>query len=347
VITVLTYANRISLFYSLAPLLRFRGRWAFTSDAQWCLRRDRNRTLIVVRFFEHPRFRDTIDLGLMARLANHYRNVVFFDDSAGGGGTRFEVMPYVTLYWKKHLFRDRTVYFRRLYGRELFTDHYASTFAVRDDPVKTREPLRPEDVGKLRVTWNLGAGTYPIRARSQRAWVALQRLTGLLPPRGPALPAPPPVGPREPVVHARFSPPPRPGTVSFQRRRFLELVAGQPGFLTGRVAPRRYQRELESVAAVLSPFGWGEVCFRDFEAIRAGAVLLKPDVSHLETFPSVFEPGETYVPVRWDGADLLARAGEALGPASAKIARQAWERYHDELVGLDERVDRLVGEVAA
>jgi hypothetical protein len=346
-VTVLAYVNRISLFYSLAPLLRFSGDWVFTGDPAWCLKRDRNRTLIITRLFDHPRYRDTVDLELMARLADHYRTIVFFDDSAGGGGTRFEVMPYVTVYWKKHLFRDRTTYLRPLYGRQLYTDYYATAFDIRDTPVKTRLPLRREDLGKLRLAWNLGAGTFPLHPRTQRAWVALQRLTGLLPPSGLARVRckTPPARPRTPVVHARFAPPAHPRTIAFQRACFLELVQPHADFLTGRVRQGRYVQELESVAAVLSPFGWGEICFRDFEAIQAGALLVKPDVSHLETFPQVFEPGETYLPVRWDGSDLLARAREALSPEAAPVAGQAWQRYQDELALLDRHVEKLLSEV--
>ena len=31
----------------------------------------------------------------------------------------------------------------------------------------------------------------------------------------------------------------------------------------------------------MSPFGFGEICYRDFEAMLNGACLIKPDVSHL------------------------------------------------------------------
>ena len=53
-----------------------------------------------------------------------------------------------------------------------------------------------------------------------------------------------------------------------------------------------------------SPFGWGEVCFRDFETVALGAVLVKPDMGHLETYPDIYEDGVTYKAVRWDLSDL-------------------------------------------
>jgi hypothetical protein len=65
-----------------------------------------------------------------------------------------------------------------------------------------------------------------------------------------------------------------------------------------------YYEELRSSRICVSPFGYGEICWRDFEAVLMGSLLVKPDMSHLRTEPDIFIPGETYVPVRWDFSDL-------------------------------------------
>ena len=52
---------------------------------------------------------------------------------------------------------------------------------------------------------------------------------------------------------------------------------------------------------------YGEVCWRDFEAMRSGALLLKPDMSHLKLSTDHFRPIETYVPLSWDLSDLRAK----------------------------------------
>jgi hypothetical protein len=66
----------------------------------------------------------------------------------------------------------------------------------------------------------------------------------------------------------------------------------------------QYLKELSSSKVCFSPFGYGEVCWRDFEAILCGAVLLKPDMSHIETRPNIYQAYVTYVPVSWDFSDL-------------------------------------------
>ena len=71
-----------------------------------------------------------------------------------------------------------------------------------------------------------------------------------------------------------------------------------------RVSREEYYLEMLSSKICLSPFGFGEICWRDFEAVICGCLLVKPDMSHLETTPDIFRPNETYVPVRWDYSDV-------------------------------------------
>ena len=66
---------------------------------------------------------------------------------------------------------------------------------------------------------------------------------------------------------------------------------------------RFYEIMLRS-KAVLSPWGYGEVCIRDFEAMLAGAIVIKPDMSHLTTVPDFYRANETYIPCRRDFSDV-------------------------------------------
>lgn len=54
----------------------------------------------------------------------------------------------------------------------------------------------------------------------------------------------------------------------------------------------------------LSPYGMGEVCFRDFEIIQFGSVMIKPDMSNILTTPNMYIPYETYIPCALDYSDL-------------------------------------------
>lgn len=71
-----------------------------------------------------------------------------------------------------------------------------------------------------------------------------------------------------------------------------------------RVSRDKYYREMATTKICVSPFGYGEICWRDFEAVLSRCLLIKPDMSHVETRPNIFIPYETYVPVKWDFSDL-------------------------------------------
>jgi hypothetical protein len=61
-----------------------------------------------------------------------------------------------------------------------------------------------------------------------------------------------------------------------------------------------------------------------------GAVLLKPDMGHVQTDPDIFVPWETYVPVAWDLSDFEATVRRVVGDEGlrSRIARQAFDLLH-------------------
>ena len=75
----------------------------------------------------------------------------------------------------------------------------------------------------------------------------------------------------------------------------------------------------------VSPYGFGEICWRDFEAILCGCVLVKPDMGHVRSHPDVYVPGVTYVPVQWDYADLEEVCASCLAdePRCVRIVENA------------------------
>jgi hypothetical protein len=66
------------------------------------------------------------------------------------------------------------------------------------------------------------------------------------------------------------------------------------------VPRHRFFDELRKSKIVFSPFGYGEVCWRDYEAFATGALLLKPTMSHVETFSEDFIKDQTYIELSWD-----------------------------------------------
>ena len=86
----------------------------------------------------------------------------------------------------------------------------------------------------------------------------------------------------------------------------------------------------------ISPFGWGEIAYRDFEIFISGAALLKPSMSHMKTWPDIYVEGETFVSYSWDLSDIdekLHYLGESA--TSTEIAQWGQETYLDSVRGRD------------
>lgn len=63
----------------------------------------------------------------------------------------------------------------------------------------------------------------------------------------------------------------------------------------------------------ISPFGMGELCYRDLESIQHGCIIIKPDMSHVITEPNLFIENETYIPCKVDYSDLSEIVERVLG----------------------------------
>lgn len=64
-----------------------------------------------------------------------------------------------------------------------------------------------------------------------------------------------------------------------------------------------YYHSMMSSKILIAPFGYGEIAPRDIECVQFGTVLIKPDMSHLETVPNIYND-QTYVSCKWDFSDL-------------------------------------------
>ena len=76
------------------------------------------------------------------------------------------------------------------------------------------------------------------------------------------------------------------------------LIDGQ------RIPQEEYHRKMYESKIIMAPLGYGEMAPRDIEATMFGSVLMKPDVSYINSKPFVYEDGETYIACKYDWSDL-------------------------------------------
>ncbi|WP_113910734.1 glycosyltransferase [Roseovarius dicentrarchi] len=217
--------------------------------------------------------------------------------------------PLVDAYVSKHLLRDMGQYGQPTFGDTTLMDYYGRVHNLMHD-MKTF-PVSTEFKEKLYLGPSFVTADFMLPVFD----------------RGIA-----PSGPRPIELHARIA---VEGTPWYRamRQGCADAVAGLRDVecVTGfGIRHDLFLRELRRSKICFSPFGYGEVCWRDYEAIMCGAVLLKQDTSHVATAPDIFEAFETYVPVKWDLSDLPQQVAWLLRDKAARtrIAGAAFDRLH-------------------
>lgn len=285
---------------------------------------------------------DGRSLRVLERAARVNPNIGYFDTQDSTGTIQTAALDHAALYFKNQLLRDRALYAQSHYGGRLYTDFYHRNFGAVDAEPQQSEPIAdPARRARLRVSWNSGFADYGVGGilrREAYAWLKLSMLlrrpSGFTVPRGPR-----PVGLGFRMTHNYTR-----ATVAYQR---IEVARRLGLGRETRLSRRAFMRELKRTKVVLSPFGWGEINLRDYEACIAGAALLKPDMNHLETWPDLYG-ADAYIPFRWDFSDLAEQAARAIADKEWRlsIAERAQAAYR-RAVASDQGDDDFCARFAA
>lgn len=193
------------------------------------------------------------------------------------------VAPFIDRYLRKALFRDRSDFRRSFAGDTNLTEYYSTLFDIPAEPVDWQVPT--DLIDRLGLVPNFLTADYLIRG---------------------FLGAPPDFTERPIDLHTRIATRGSPWYAAM-RQRAKEVASGLEGIVRtpeNRIDRAQFLTEMRQSKLCWSPFGYGELCWRDLEAFMTGAVLIKPCMDHLETRPDLYRAGETYLPVRWDFADF-------------------------------------------
>lgn len=255
------------------------------------------------------------------------KRIVWFDTSDSAGTTNFEYFKYVDLYLKKQVYRDLGNYRKDIYNARLFCDYYHRKHNINDENVSVVvKPDETIDLTKIGLSWNVGLGNLFDRSRFAFWKNLFYQKRNIKPGRIS----------KDKNIDVHFRGSLWPTTAGYQRRLCVDLINSLQYIHpdpTGKVPQKEYRKELMDSKVVVSPFGWGEICTRDFEAFAYGAVLAKPDMSHLDTWPPFYEPSETYISFDWDFENAKQELARILenNDEYERVAREAQSRYMEYL----------------
>ena len=273
--------------------------------------------IIFVQTFFKKNPQETMEIFRQVNAAKGKAKIICVD-SADDLCIRFPgVFPYVDLYVKKNIFRDMRLYSKRYIGRTNLTDYLARnnlvTFADES------EPLPSGYFEKIALGWNIGLEKPVLelyrKSKNQKCTKTIDIVFR---------------APIKPVNEIYWASAFRAGIADKLKEiksSFNVVASSEP------LRQKEYWKELLKSKICVSPFGYGEVCWRDFEAIISGCLLIKPNTEHVRTEPNIFVRGETYVPVNWDYSDLRDKCVYYLTHESERqrIVNNAYRIYRDYL----------------
>ncbi len=277
------------------------------------------------------------------RLRETTSRIYFFDTTDSAGFLVGEVISHVDKYFKNQLLVDREAYTRPMYGRRTYTDFYHRKFGVIDtEPMSEPQVDNPDDLQRLHVSWNAGLANYDAYGHYLAMAYQKVRLPILLRrPRGFVAAD----AKRDIAIHTRMGLNYHRETIAWQRQQISQRLADKTDWQ--RVDRREYMRELGRSRLVLAPFGWGEFTYKDYETFITGGLLIKPDMSHMVTWPDFYRVDETMLVHRWDLSDLddTIERGLAAPEVSVEMAQRAQDFYRNLVTtpnGRDTICERIV-----
>ncbi len=269
-----------------------------------------NVLILSSRYFKQSK--NTIDkegINFLKEAKEKKVKIVWFDLRDSAGTTQFEVLPYVDLYLKKQLYNDIELYKNRFYGGRIYCDYYHKNFKVRDDDNYKLITLNDVYKKKILLAWNIGVRFFDLKPKNKyleflnfhfRSSFRKRKLLVIKHNKN-----------RKNNLICTFAKNIERNTVRFQREYFEQYLKKnfklENSILFQKLPLKKYYKELKLSKITLSLFGWGEICYREFESVINGCPFMMPNMSHIKTYPNIYKNNETYIPINWDFSDFYEK----------------------------------------
>lgn len=302
----------------------------FFKDAKTPTVTDCDILFVESRFYSHRWERDGDDQ-VLTEISDLSSKVplAWFDISDSTGWLQPQVLPFVRSYSKAQLYRNRSLYMKPHYGNRIWTDYYHKLAGVKDlNPAKPRIVTERLLLNKLRVSWNSGLADYRLFGPQIMALREFVPFNFLLQIPNHFTPA----NKNRPIFQScRMGLNYERNSVAYQRRKIRSILSTTLN--TEKLSRRAYYSEMKNTQLVVSPFGFGEITLKDFEATLCGATLFKPNMSHMETWPNLFRENETMMSHAWNLSDFQEKSEQAKEQPQylVHLATAAQEEYRNAL----------------
>ncbi len=238
-------------------------------------------------------------------------NIVWLDLTDSSGTTQFEVLPYVRKYVKKQFYKDKSFYKKNFFRDRYYADFYQKKFSLEKNINFKTHLLTDKYLSKLVLGWNIGVGNYfdvLNRDKYEKYLCILKSLKsndskdlykyclGFHKPEKKL---------NDVYYSFNLRNNDEKKSIHFQRNKVTEMMIKYFKSKNLRLGHKEYLKRLKQSKISIGAFGWGEVCYREFEAIKMGAAVIFPSVDYIETWPNIYRDNYSYVSYKLDFSNLI------------------------------------------
>ena len=324
--------------------------------------------IILIRKFHKLDIRENRNISNMInyvkKLKNNFSKVIYFDDSAAISHILFFIVPYVDSYWVRGLFKDTNLYSKSFYGGRSFSDYYNKMYNIKDKDTYLSPKISGPFPNNIKIAWNIGIGCYPTANKKiinyyysniRKISCSLAMLSNIkilsfivekyIKEMTNVLSKDINLADKKELISARFSSRGYYNSIGFHRELAIKKILNNKLFIKGKTSKWNYIKECNSIFGMLSPFGWGEICYRDFESAIGGNLLIKPNMDHINTWPNIYR-NDCYFKLDWD-YNNIDEINEIITSENRIIecVRNSRKIYLDSLNECKERLEKLISEL--
>ena len=234
-------------------------------------------------------------------LKNKCNKIIYFDTTDSTGALQVELLDIIDSYWKMQIYNDKKLYLKEFFGSRIFTDHLKTNSEFQNlEGNFSNKITNIHHLKKIKIGWNSCFSNYSLNGNFynklffKTGYKKFMFFNNSFNQSHKT---------RSIDISARFNKNYSRKTIEWQRKNIAIILKNK--IFTNKVSKRKYYNELSRSKLSISPFGWGEITYRDFESINEGSVILKPDMDHLETWPNFYIKNFTYIPFKWNLSNLI------------------------------------------
>jgi len=254
-----------------------------------------------------------IDYKVIAqKIFEKNKNLIWFDQSDSAGTTQFEVLPYVKRYVKGQLYKNKELYRNNFFRNRYFSDYYQKKFDLEKNINFNFCKLDANNEDKVILGWNLGVGNFfdiinhsnyeKIICLSQIFFTQNHKKFYTYTLKNNEI--------KNKKFNVFFRLNERKNndkkSIHFQRQHVGTLLKEKYNLeiFKKKMNHKKYLISLMNSKVSVGCFGWGEICYREFEATKMGTAFVYPNIDYIETWPNIFIDGITYKSYKMDFSNL-------------------------------------------